>query len=236
MTGAVPATGAADAAPASTVVTNASGVGTVLTGDPAPAPAPAAPVDPNTTGDPSPTPTAPPDPKPEGEPDPKPAEGEPEKAPEAPAGAPEAYEAFAVPDGMTLDAAALEAFAPVAKQLNLTQAQAQELVDVFAANVAAREAARVAEVTGWADAARADPEIGGAKFTEHLAAAQAALRQFQSPALVAMLNETGVGNHPEMIRLLAKVGRAIGEDKLVTGNAPARERTTAEVLYSAHYN
>jgi hypothetical protein len=32
-----------------------------------------------------------------------------------------------------------------------------------------------------------------------------------------MLNQTGLGNHPEVVRFCAKAGRAVSEDKVVTG-------------------
>jgi hypothetical protein len=52
-----------------------------------------------------------------------------------------------------------------------------------------------------------------------------------SPLRVA-LNESGFGNHPEMIRLMAKVGKAIGED---SGFCPRSGRpdkkTDAELFY-----
>src|SRR5262245_55633150 len=49
--------------------------------------------------------------------------------------APEKYADFKIPDGMAVDAKALEAFTPALRELNLTQDQAQKLVDVYATNV-----------------------------------------------------------------------------------------------------
>ncbi|ECV7263739.1 TPA: peptidase, partial [Salmonella enterica subsp. enterica serovar Strathcona] len=48
---------------------------------------------------------------------------------ETPPGAPEKY-AFTAPEGQELDTSALAQFEPVARELNLTQEQAQKLVDV----------------------------------------------------------------------------------------------------------
>ncbi len=49
---------------------------------------------------------------------------------ETPPGAPEKY-AFTAPEGQELDTSALAQFEPVARELNLTQEQAQKLVDVY---------------------------------------------------------------------------------------------------------
>src|SRR5215469_16563160 len=55
--------------------------------------------------------------------------------PPAPApGAPEAYADFTAPSGRELDADAITAIKPLFKELNLTQAQAQLLVDAYNEN------------------------------------------------------------------------------------------------------
>jgi hypothetical protein len=43
------------------------------------------------------------------------------------------------------------------------------------------------------------------------------MQQFGTPELKAALEQTGMGNHPELVRLFAKVGKAMGEDSLVAG-------------------
>src|SRR5687767_12536146 len=78
-------------------------------------------------------------------------------------GAPEKYEDFTLPEGIELDQAAMEGFLPVAKELNLTQEQAQKLVDLQTAYVKnaadAQAKAWDKQLTEWADAARADKEF-----------------------------------------------------------------------------
>ncbi|KKL10447.1 hypothetical protein LCGC14_2555760, partial [marine sediment metagenome] len=51
-------------------------------------------------------------------------------------GAPETYETFTMPEGVEMDKAAMESFLPVAKTLNLSQVEAQALVDYEAQRVA----------------------------------------------------------------------------------------------------
>ena len=44
-----------------------------------------------------------------------------------------------------------------------------------------------------------------------MAVAQGALARFGTPGLRAFLTESGGGNHPEVIRFMARVGNAIAE-------------------------
>src|SRR5882762_10933205 len=97
------------------------------------------------------TPSASPAPKPEGgsfltqepkpEEKPAPREGDPEppvKEPEGekpPAGAPEKYEDFKLPDGYKMDETASKEVTAMFKELNLSQDQAQKLVDYYGANL-----------------------------------------------------------------------------------------------------
>ena len=47
------------------------------------------------------------------------------------------------------------------------------------------------------------------------------------------MNERGIGNHPEVLRAFAKIGKQITEDKIVTGqhSGQRNEGDTAKRLY-----
>lgn len=147
-------------------------------------------------------------------------------------GAPEKYE-FKLPEGQALNADVQAQFEATARELNMPQAAAQKLVEVMAPKIAAAQAAAFEKVqTEWVAKAKADPEIGGDKFDANLAVAMKAMDRFGSPALKTYLNESGLGNNPELLRMMFKAGQAISEDKHVQGNqgnAPARDR--AKSLY-----
>ncbi len=86
--------------------------------------------------------------------------------------------------------------------------------------------------TEWVAKAKADPELGGDKFDANLAVAKKAMDRFATPEFKAYLNETGLGNHPEMLRMLFKTGQAISEDKFVPSNqGNAKARDAAKTLY-----
>lgn len=170
--------------------------------------------------------------KPQGD---KPAEGDKpvdgkDKKPE---GAPEAYE-FKAAEGAELDTEALKDFEPVARELNLTNEQAQKLVDAYPkilAGVQQRQAdAWQATTEQWAADVKADKEIGGDKLTGNLSAAQRALDQFGTPELKEYLNTTGLGNHPDLVKTFIKIGKAMSEDGMVSGKENG-QRSAAEVLY-----
>lgn len=135
-------------------------------------------------------------------------------------GAPEKYE-FQAAEGVELDTEALKDFEPVARDLNLTNEQAQKLVDAYPkilAGVQQRQAgAWQATTEQWAADVKADKEIGGDKLTGNLSVAQRALDQFGGPELKEYLNTTGLGNHPALVKAFIKVGKAMSEDKVVTG-------------------
>lgn len=150
-----------------------------------------------------------------------------------PDGAPEKYE-FTAAEGVDLDTEALKDFEPVARDLNLTNEQAQKLVDAYPkilAGVQQRQAeAWQAQTEEWAATVKADKEIGGDKLTANLGVAQRALDTFGTPELKEYLNGTGLGNHPELVKAFIKVGKAMSEDGMVTGKESG-QRSAAEVLY-----
>lgn len=213
----------------------------------APVSAPAAPAEPAAFDAASTLLTAPADPAPaeakdpvehrSGEPDPSPA-GEEAPAEEAPAEeeapkpkAPEKYE-FKLAEGVTLNDAAVAAFEPVARELDLTQEQADKLVDIYAAQEAARVQQWTDTVKGWTDAAKADPEFGGPKMNENMGVAVRALKEYGSPELNQLLDSFGIGNHPAFIRFAYRAGKALGEDKLIPANSGG-SKSAAEIMFGS---
>lgn len=136
---------------------------------------------------------------------------------EALTGAPEAYVDFTMPEGVALDADAAGDLKALAKDMNLSQAGAQRLADL-GASMAAKwtaglEAQFQANVTAMVETARADPEIGGEKYDETRATANAARDVVGTPALAKLLADTGLENHPDVIRMFAKIAPLVSEDK-----------------------
>ncbi|ELH6290415.1 peptidase [Escherichia coli] len=169
----------------------------------------------------------------------KPADGDkqadkPEDEEQKQEGAPEKYE-FTAGEGVELDSEALEQFEPIARELNLTNEQAQKMVDLYGTKIMPMVQQQQAEAwqkqtEGWAETVKADKEIGGDKLTANLSAAQRALDQFGTPELKEYLNATGLGNHPDLVKTFVKIGKAMSEDGMVDGSNQG-QRSAAEVLY-----
>jgi len=139
-----------------------------------------------------------------------------------PQGAPEKYE-FKPTDGQQFDDKVLGAFADAARGLNLTQEAAQSMLDKMAPAMQARQAEQMAAIRSeWAESAKSDKEYGGAKLAENIALAQKALDKFGTPELRSLLVESGLGNHPELIRAFVRAGKAISEDQFVGGRGAAQ--------------
>lgn len=148
-----------------------------------------------------------------------------------PEGAPEKYE-FKAAEGVTFDDVVIGAFSEVAKDLNLPQDAAQKVLDKMAPVLAARQVEQIAEMhAGWVESAKTDKEFGGDRLQENLAVAEMALNQFGTPELRALLTNSGMGNNPEVIRAFYRVGKAISEDKIVSGSAPQSAANDARSLY-----
>lgn len=148
-----------------------------------------------------------------------------------PEGAPEKYE-FTMPEGFTLDEGLAKAVDPVLRELNLTNEQANKLAGVFAQYreseaKAAGDAFRT-EVEGWSKAVQDDPDMGGKHFETTSRQAQSAIAAFGNDGLRALLNETGLGNHPELVRFCSRVGKALGEDTATKPATGGGERSIEE--------
>ncbi|MBA6090034.1 hypothetical protein H4C81_14190 [Pseudomonas monteilii] len=175
-------------------------------------------------------PAAPPSQPPAADPAQAPQQPPAEKPADPPAPVvPEAYAFANLPEGYSISEEQLAAFSPVLKELGLTQEQADKLVAFDAQrSLAAQEASqqqamefRNRQVGEWETALRGDAEFGGANFDANVAVAKQFLTDFGSPELSAFLAESGLGSHPEVVRMFHKAGKELGEGKL--------HRTTTEV-------
>ena len=166
-----------------------------------------------------------------------PASNDPPAAGDPPANAdkgesspPEKYDLTA-PEGSAMSSALLDKTAATARELGLSNEEAQGLVDMQAqaieAYVAEQQAAFEAQQKDWIETAKSDPEIGGDKFAESAEMAKRGLEKWASPALKAMITDSGFGNHPEILRLFAKLGRH-GENDQPPGTPPGNATLTDE--------
>ena len=152
-----------------------------------------------------------------------------DKGENKPEGAPDKYETFKVPEGVTLDQSAAEEFGALAKELNLTQGNAQKLVDYQVKFQQAQMAKLDAQVKKQADDWAA--ETLKAYKQEDLADAR---RGFKSAPkdVQDMLSACGFDNHKSFVEFFMKVGKSIKEDKFETGKGRSGQaKSAANVIY-----
>ena len=84
-------------------------------------------------------------------------------------------------------------------------------------------------VERWAEETRA---LYGAGLEKELSYALRAADAFGGAELRTLLEDTGLGNHPVIIRTLSEIGKAISEDACPGGKPAApQDKTFTEALY-----
>lgn len=172
---------------------------------------------------------------------------------------PEGYEAFTIPDGFSMNDDEVSDVTAFAKELGLDQANAQKAVDKhFELLAKVRDQGTQAQESmhqEWAAAVRNDKEFGGNDLQENISGARKAMNAFSEPAkdakgkavlhkegpmkgqqmteMEVLMNESGWGNHPAMVRVFHRINKAMSADSFVTGTIapPVSKKTQAEVMY-----
>ena len=173
-------------------------------------------------------------------------DGKGDKSEDGAEGLPEKYElAVTVKDAdgkdqaIDLDPALVDEATPVFKELGLGNEQANKiaaLVPKVQERIVQQQNDQFAAIRAdWAKRAEADEEIGGKNWKSTQALAARALDAFgaeKGSEFRALLDETGLGNHPEMIRMFKKIGEAVGEDGVFPrGDAKPAKKSREEELY-----
>lgn len=139
-----------------------------------------------------------------------------------------------VPDGAKLDAAHVERIATFAKERGLTQDQAQAIVDRDAQMVSDFAAQQEKTKAVWRSETETDTEVGGDKLKEASELAKRVVHRYGDQELLEELDKTGYGNNRLLVRLFSRIGKELGEDRLVlpgTQTQVPHKTSPAEVLY-----
>ncbi len=166
-------------------------------------------------------------------------------------GPPEAYDLTT--DGVEIDADTLAEADPILRELKLTNDQAKTLVPVAQKMMDRAVDATVQDIISkgnaqrkaWLDEAKGAEDIGGAKWDETMHVAARGLdalgfvkgdksKNIEAHPFRVALESTGFGNHPDMIRLCAKLGELVGEDGdfvRADASAPGAKDDVAKRLY-----
>lgn len=149
--------------------------------------------------------------------------------------APESYTDFELPDGVKLNPEIDTEFKSLAKEIGLSQDNAQKVAAV-GAKMAQQFENQVTDAiksqqTAWLEELRNDKDLGGDNFDESIGIANKAFDTFGSPELKEFLQKSGAGNHPALVRWAYKVGKAISEDTLVNGQQGGQAPDPLTKLY-----
>lgn len=147
--------------------------------------------------------------------------------------APEKYEPFKMPEGFVADEVANKTFAEWAKTANLSQEAAQKAVDLYASMLTQQQKASQDSFEqmkkDWHDES---VKMLGPNSKAEMAFISKGRDTFFDADAVQILKDSGLGNHPAIVRAFIKIGKAIADDTVVDGGkGGGGEKTAAEVLY-----
>lgn len=130
-------------------------------------------------------------------------------------------------DGLAPDPQRVDGFKKLAKEAGLKGEQAQKFVDFYqdmqtAYSKSQAEAFEKAQIERL-DALKADKEFGGQNWDKSVSYVHRAIREFGGAELAQSLDRMGLGNEPALIKLFARIGKALGEDSL-SGSTSAQPR------------
>lgn len=131
---------------------------------------------------------------------------EPQAAAPTPTSTPVAAPALRLPEG--LDPKAPE-FIEFSKTIDgLEPARAQKVLDWWHGKQTAELKAADDQVDSWRKTSISDTEFGGDRFKESLGASKGLIAEFGSDGLRELVDGP-IGNHPEVIRFLTRVAKAL---------------------------
>lgn len=154
---------------------------------------------------------------------------------------PPTYEAFTLPEDVSLEPGRLKEFTDILGEFEgktkaehaFVQEFGQKAVDFHVAEVRKTVEALNKSLgetwektkTEWKDSFMSDPEIGGNRWQTTVDAATSFIRTHggtaeQQKEFRSLMDMSGVGNHPAMIRLLASAGRAMSEGRPLAASTP----------------
>lgn len=154
---------------------------------------------------------------------------------------PPAYDAFNIPEGVTLDDSRVKEFTGILGEFEQNSKADHALVQEFgqkAVDFHIGELKRAVEdvnkyyqtswekqKTDWKDSFLKDPEIGGNRFQTTIDSALSFIRTHggtdeQQKEFRNLMETSGLGNHPTMIRILANAGQAMSEGRPLSAQKP----------------
>jgi hypothetical protein len=149
----------------------------------------------------------------------------------------EKYE-LKLPEGSFLKQDAVEDVINFAKENGLSKDQAQKILDkesvLLKNQLDSQLKTYKTQVEQWAKDVKDDPEIGGNNFNESIELSKRGLHRIASPELIKLIDETGYGNHIELVRAFRKLEKMFADDKIIhPGAQAAKQKTAVEIMFGS---
>lgn len=170
-----------------------------------------------------------------------------EKKEDKGAGAAEAVtaDALKIPDGREYDQELGDSFLAVVNDAELSRGElAQKLLDMYVqqqdkmftalseSEKATNEFLRKQE-QGYLESSKSDPEFGGAGFEANLNVIRAGRDRLATPGAVEILQNLGIHNHPDIVRMFYRAGLLVSEDKSIgSGGSRGKSVSPAEAIFA----
>ena len=137
------------------------------------------------------------------------------------------------------DGGKLDFYRNATHQLGLTQDQAANMLQLYAAVEEEQTKASDKQNADFAVESQINlKREWGTNYDSNIDMAQRAFAQFASPEFSKLMDETGLGNHPELLKAFSKVGQMLGDDQLIVGSgiggqqrSPQQAKEEIESLY-----
>lgn len=147
------------------------------------------------------------------------------------------YEAFTLPEGVSLEAKQLGDFTGMLAQFEADTKAPHELVQEFGqkavdfyVNEEKRKAALQMETwnstrRGWVDQIRQDPVLGRNRFDTVMRDAALVRDKFSTPRFIEAINFTGMGDHPGMMDFMHNLSKYLDKHGLLREGRPVAAPT-----------
>lgn len=151
---------------------------------------------------------------------------------------PESYDFkdVSLPDGMELDSELTDEFSKVAKEMGLSQSNANKFMDLGVKLSGklqdkfqnAMKEYRENQISSYQTMLNTDPEIGGAKLKETLIEANEAYEVFVSDEAAQLLADSGLNKHPAIVKVFRDIGKQLKNDSISNAGKKPTQRTAED--------
>lgn len=132
------------------------------------------------------------------------------------------FDGVKMPEGVTLDTDAMSVFAENFAQAGLTQAQVDKVLGAYGGSIAEQQKAqKTARDTQAQESTQALTKEWGNDYKLNMARAETAIGILGGEGLVAKVQEAGLHNDVEFVKLLSNVGKLMEEDRTTGGMSKA---------------